>query len=137
VNQPQPTRLALDEMFSPKIAATLRESRHDVVAVAERVDLRSMTDDELFAWSIGENRWLLTENVKDFRPILLRALQADGVITGLQFTSSRTFPRSRQNPGPLIDALHRWLAIGPPPAPLTEDWLLNPDPAQTPDDGPE
>lgn len=43
----------LDEMFSPAIAAALRELGHDVVAVAERVDLRSMTDDGLFAWSLG------------------------------------------------------------------------------------
>jgi hypothetical protein len=124
-------------MFSPKIAAALRRREHDVVAVAERVDLRSMTDEELFAWSIADHRWLLTENVKDFRPILLRAMQAGGVAIGLLFTSSRTFPRSPQNPGPLIDALHGWLVTGPPPAPLTEDWLLDPDQAQTPDDGPE
>jgi Domain of unknown function (DUF5615) len=136
VKETQPARLVLDEMFSPKIAAALRERKHDVVAVAARVDLRSMTDQELFAWAIADNRWLLTENVKDFRPILLRAMQAGGVITGLLFTSSRTFPRSRQNPGGLIDALHRWLATGPPPAPLTEDWLLDLDPAQAPDDGP-
>ena len=137
MSESQPARLVLDEMFSPKIAAALRERKHDVVAVAERVDLRSMTDDELFAWTIADNRWLLTENVKDFRPILLRAIQAGGVITGLLFTSSRTFPRSRQNPGPIIDALDRWLTAGLPAAPLTEDWLLDPDPAQTPDDGPE
>ena len=137
MSESRPARLVLDEMFSPKIAAALRERKQDVIAVAERMDLRSMTDDELFAWAITDNRWLLTENVKDFRPILLRAMQAGGVITGLLFTSSRTFPRSRQKLGPLIDVLHRWLTSGPPPAPLTEDWLLDPDPAQTPDDGPE
>lgn len=81
-------------------------------AVAERVDLRSI-DDELFAWAVTGNRWLLTENVRDYHPILLRAMQAGGAITGLRFTSSRTFPRSRQNPGPLIEALHRWLSTGP------------------------
>jgi Domain of unknown function (DUF5615) len=91
-------RLALDEMFSPAIAAALRERGHDGVAVAERVDLRSMTDDDLFAWSAAQNRWLLTENVKGFRPIMLRALRARGAITGLLFTSSRAFPRSRRNP---------------------------------------
>jgi len=125
VSEPGAARLVLDEMFSPTIAAALRERKHDVIAVAERVDLRSMTDDEVFAWAVADNRWLLAENMKDFRPILLRAMQAGGVITGLLFTSSRTFPRSRQNPGPLIDALHAWLSTGPPPAPLAEDWLLS------------
>jgi hypothetical protein len=96
------------------------------VAVAERVDLRSMTDDDLFAWSAAEKRWLLTENVKDFRPIMLRALQAGGAIAGLLFTSSRAFPRSRRNPGPLVQAVHAWLASGPPAPPLREDWLHAP-----------
>jgi hypothetical protein len=115
-------------MFSPRIAAALRELKHDVVAVAERIDLRSMTDDDVFAWACVDGRWLLTENVKDFRPILLRAMQSSAAITGLLLTSSRTFPRSRQNPGPLIDALHAWLLAGPPPPPMTEDWLVNPTP---------
>ena len=92
MSRPAAGRLALDEMFSPAIAGALRELGHDVVAVAERVDLRSMTDDGLFAWSAAEQRWLLTENVRDFRPIMLRALQAGGAISGLLFTSSRAFP---------------------------------------------
>ncbi len=119
------SRLALDEMFSPSIAAALREMNDDVVAVAERAHLCSMTDDEVFTWSTAEHRWLLTENVKDFRPIL-RALQAGSVIGGLLYTSNRSFPRSRKNPGPLIEALHTWLLAGPPAPPLTEDWLLSP-----------
>ena len=114
-------------MFSPAIAAALRDFGHDVVAVAERADLRSMTDDDLFAWSAADHRWLVTENVKDFRPIMLRALQAGGITAGLLFTSSRVFPRSRKNPGPLIDALHAWLLACPPAPPLTEGWLPGPE----------
>jgi hypothetical protein len=85
-----------------------------------------MTDDDLFAWSASENRWLLTENVKDLRPVMLRALQAGGAITGLLFTSSRAFPRSRRTLGPLIQALHAWLMAGPHAQPLREDWLRGP-----------
>jgi Domain of unknown function (DUF5615) len=114
-------------MFSPKIAEALRERGREVVAVAERVDLRAMTDDDLYAWATAEGCWLLTENVKDYRPIMLRALQAGGAAASLLFTSSRTFPRSRQNPGPLIEAIDAWLTKGPPAPPLTEDWLLHPD----------
>jgi hypothetical protein len=43
---------------------------------------------------------------------------------GLLFTSSRAFPRSRKNPGPLINALNAWLTAGPPAPPVTESWLL-------------
>lgn len=117
-------RLLLDEMFSPRIAAALRVRDHDVIAVAERTELRSMTDEELFAWAAAEDRWLLTENVKDFRPILLRVGQAGTATAGLLFTSSRTFARSRKNAGPLIEALHASVASGPPTAALTEAWLL-------------
>ena len=126
MSQPAGTRFALDEMFSPAIAAALRDLGHDVIAVAERADLRAMTDDEVFAWAAGQGRWLLTENVKDFRPILQRALQTGTATAGLLFTTSRAFPRSRKNPGPLIQAVHAWLAAGPPASPLAEDWLLHP-----------
>ena len=127
MTRPTACCLVLDEMFSPAIAAALCDLGHDVVAVAERADLRSMTDDDLFAWSAADRRWLVTENVKDFRPIMLRALQAGGIAAGLLFTSSRVFPRSRKNPGPLIDALHAWLLAGPPAPPLTEGWLPGPE----------
>jgi hypothetical protein len=111
-------------MFSPAIAAELRERGHDVIAVADRPDLRAKSDEEIFAWASTERRWLLTENVKDFRPIMLRALPGGPPGCGLLFTSSRAFPRSRKNPGPLINALHAWLTVGSPAPPVTESWLL-------------
>ena len=126
MNSRPDTRLVLDEMFSPIIAAQLRALGHDVIAVADRPDLRSKSDEEVFAWASAEKRWLLTENVKDFRPIMLRALQAGPPGCGLLFTSSRAFPRSRKNPGSLIKALHVWLISGPPAPPVTESWLLGP-----------
>ena len=89
--------LLLDEMFSPAVAAELRALGHDVIAVADRPDLRSKSDEEVFAWANAEKRWLLTENVKDFRPIMLRALQAGPPGCGLLFTSSRAFPRTPLN----------------------------------------
>jgi predicted nuclease of predicted toxin-antitoxin system len=116
--------LLLDEMFAPTVAAALRERDHDVQAVAERPDLRSRTDQELFMWAAEDGRWLVTENVKDFRPILLQATQAEAPVCGLLLTSSRRFPRSRKDPGPLIEALDAWLRDGPPDGPLREAWLL-------------
>ena len=125
MNQRPDVRLLLDEMFSPAIAAELRGLGHDAIAVAARPDLRSKSDEEIFAWASAEKRWLLTENVKDFRPIMLRALQAGPPGCGLLPTSSRAFPRSRKNPGPLITALRAWLTAGPPAPPVTESWLLS------------
>ena len=123
MNRPSEARLLLDEMFSPAIAAELRDRGHDGIAVADRPDLRAKSDEEIFAWASAERRWLLTENVKDFRPIMLRALPGGPPGCGLLFTSSRAFPRSRKNPGPVINALHAWLAAGPPAWPVTESWL--------------
>lgn len=100
---------------------------HEVIAIAEQGEMRAMTDEEVFAWAATQGRWLLTENVKDFRPLVLRALQAGTTVAGILYTSSRAFPRSRKNPGPLIRAIHAWLLSGPPGSPLSEDWLLNPE----------
>ena len=99
MNQRPDAGLLLDEMFSPTIAAELRELGHDVLAVADRPDLRSKSDEEIFAWASAEQRWLLTENVKDFRPIMLRALHAGSPRCRLLFTSGRAFPGPGRIPG--------------------------------------
>ncbi|MGH3276633.1 MAG: DUF5615 family PIN-like protein [Streptosporangiaceae bacterium] len=110
----------------PVIASALRDLGHDVIAVVEQASLRALTDEEVFSFAAAQGRWLLTENVRDFQPILQQSLQARTAATGLLFTSSRAFPRSRKNPGPLINAIHAWLTTGIPQPPLCEDWLLNP-----------
>jgi predicted nuclease of predicted toxin-antitoxin system len=119
----EPIQLLLDEMFSPRVAEALRERGNKVIALVERPEMRAMPDEEAFARAAARRCWLLTENVKDFQPIKLRALQANAPTAGLLFTSSRTFPRSRHHVGPLIDALEAWLAKGPPEPPIVEDWL--------------
>jgi hypothetical protein len=111
-------------MHAPAVAAALQNRGHEVIAVAENPELRALTDEDLLLCAAGESRRIVTENVKDFRRVLLRAEEAGQPTAGVLFTSSRTFPRSRRNPGPLIDALHAWL-IGPDVAERpVEDWLL-------------
>ena len=116
-------QLLMDEMFSPVVAEALRAHGHKAVALVERPEMRAMPDEEIFVWAGAHHCWLLTENVKDFQPIKLRALQANTPVAGLLFTSSRTFPRSRQQVGPLVAALDVWLKKGPPEPPIIEDWL--------------
>jgi predicted nuclease of predicted toxin-antitoxin system len=123
MSRPPAALLLLDEMFSPVVAAALRNLGHDVTSIAEQPALRAMTDEDVFAFAAAHGQWLLTENVKDFQPILQQALQAGAPTARLLFTSSRVFPRSRKNPGPLIEAVHAWLTAGIPPPPVTEDWL--------------
>lgn len=116
------TRLLLDEMHAPLVARVLRERGHDVLAVADDPELRAMSDADLYRWAAEHGRRLVTENVKDFRRILAHAEESGPECGGLLFTSSRAFPRSRRNPGPLIDALDGWLRKADPAWP-DEDWL--------------
>jgi len=115
--------LLLDEMHAAIIAATLRDRGHDVLAVAEQTELRALTDDELYTWAGQHQRRIVTENVKDFAPLLRRLEVSQQPVTALLFTSGRTFPRSRRNPGPIIDALDAWLRTADATHPPNEDWL--------------
>ena len=115
--------LLLDEMHAPVVAATLRDRSHDVLAVADQDDLRALTDEELFRWAADHDRRIVTENVKDFAPLLRRADELGQHVARLLFTRSRTFPRTRRNPGPLIDALDAWLRAALASEPAVEDWL--------------
>jgi predicted nuclease of predicted toxin-antitoxin system len=119
--------LLLDEMHAPAVAAALRDRGHDVTAVAEHDALRAMSDEELFRWAGEHGRRIVTENVKDFALLLRRAEESGQPATPVLFTSSRTFSRSRRNPGPLINALDAWLRAPDLAQRPAEDWLINPD----------
>jgi len=110
-------------MHAPVVAETLRDRGHGVSAVADSPGLRAMTDEELFVYAAAQGRRIVTENIKDFRRLLLRAGESGMSTAGLLFTSSRTFPRTRRNPGPLIDALDAWLAAPGAADRPPEDWL--------------
>lgn len=114
-------RLLLDEMYPPDLARDLCRKGRDVIAVAERADLRERDDEGLLRAASAEHRVLLTENVKHFRPIAER-LQGEGTAyVGLLFTSARTFPRARSQLRPLFAALDRYLAEHPDDA-LADSW---------------
>lgn len=115
--------LLLDEMFSAQLARVLRARGHDVLAVVEDPQLRALNDHDIFAWAALHGRRILTENVKDFRPLLLEAQESGAACADLLLTSSRTFPRSRNNPGPLTDALDNWLALSATTSRSIEEWL--------------
>lgn len=120
-------RLLLDEMFPATIAKRLRdEHEHDVVAVAERDDLRGLTDVEIFLAAQEDKRAIVTENVRDFRP-LAHEWQAMGrVHFGLVLTTNRRFPRAHSRTvGRLVRALSELVGAetGLPPASNRETWL--------------
>src|SRR5579884_4221554 len=94
-------------MFSPVIAQQLRDKGYDVVAVAADPALRSLDDVELYEWARRNGRRVVTENAKDFRPLLWNEAGKPG--PGILLSSSRAFPRSRRSVGLLVAALEGWL----------------------------
>ena len=59
-------RLLLDEHLSPSVAVELRRLGYDVIAIAERDDLRGRPDDEIFAQAVTEGRAIATFDVGDY-----------------------------------------------------------------------
>ena len=102
--------LLLDEMIAPMLAARLCAEGFDVVAVAGHGTLAAASDEEVMRWAGTQGRRLVTENVKDFQPLAQAANERGEPAALVFFTSSRRFPRTRRNPGPLLDALRRWLS---------------------------
>lgn len=119
--------LLIDEMFPATIAGRLRERHgYDVVAIAERDDLKGLRDADIFLAGQQEQRAIVTENVRDFRPIA-REWQAMGKVHfGLVLTTNRRFPRSQSRThGRLVTALANLLdaETGSSVASNREIWL--------------
>jgi hypothetical protein len=118
-------RLLLDEHYSEEIAAQLRAAGYDVIAVVADPDLRAQPDDEIFRRAAAPRRRVVTENIKDFRPLLLQAY-ADGEETaGLLLVPPGRFPRgSGKRAAAIRVALLSWLAAADVADRPDEDWLV-------------
>jgi hypothetical protein len=63
-------RLLLDEMYAPAVAVELRARGHDVLSVHEADPvLVGASDAEVLFAAVSAERALVTENVRDFRPL--------------------------------------------------------------------
>lgn len=103
-------KLLLDAMFSPIVAAQLREREWDVIAVIADPQRYAARDVEVLAWALDEERALVTDDVADFMPIHAAYGSAGRTHAGLIFTSNRRFPRSQPSTlGALVTALDRFL----------------------------
>jgi len=118
-------RLVLDEHFSFRIAQQLRKRGRDVVAVAERAELRQMSDEDLLRWAHEHERAVVTENVQDFLPVHGEFLRQGEPHSGIVLTSPHRFPRSSAGIGTLVRALAELLQDRGSRGPMPSDvrWL--------------
>ena len=112
----------LDEQLSPHIAVLLREARHDVVAVAERADLVGSSDLVILETASNEGRAVITNNVKDFRPLAAERLARGGSHAGLILLPS-TRTRARGAVEILTNAIEEILREHPDGLAATERWI--------------
>lgn len=113
-------RLLLDEMYPALVAHELQRRGHDVVSVHETPG-SGTADEEVLEYAREQGRALLTENVRDYRPLAEALLTAGARHSGLVFTTEKRWPRS--NPGALIGALDQLLESTPEQPVDRELWL--------------
>lgn len=117
-------RLLLDEHYAADIAERLVSIGHDVNAVVANPELRSSSDVDLFRWAASMQRRIVTENIKDFRPVLLDEHATGHPLARLLLVSPRLFPRgdgSRSND--IVEALAFWLSRPDVVNRPDENWL--------------
>ncbi len=99
-------RLLLDEHFDHRIAEELRRRDIDAVAVGrERPDLQGQDDDVVLRAAAAERRVVVTNNVRDYAPLVEAFGLRGETHFGVVFTDDATFPRSDAGIGLLVRAL--------------------------------
>jgi hypothetical protein len=112
--------LILDEHYSDAIAKELRERGHDVISVVANSELRGQSDSEIYRFGAENGRRVVTENIKDFRPLLVAGAAKSPSARLLLVPPSR-FPRGGgDRQAKIVAALDQWLSLSDRPQ---EDWL--------------
>jgi hypothetical protein len=106
-------RLLLDEMLAPAIARELRSRGHDVEAVSGHAEREALTDREIMALAHGERRAIVTNNLRDFRPLHNEALAPGGQGHYGMIFMPGSYRRTKADTGRIIAALEAKLAEFP------------------------
>jgi hypothetical protein len=116
-------KVLLDAQLSHDVAEILRSRGHDVDAVMTRDDLPDdLPDDEVMEVAHGDGRVVVTNNVKDFRPVAADRLSDGRGHSGLILVSPNTL-RSKAANGPLADAIERLISGNPGGLAGSERWI--------------
>jgi hypothetical protein len=118
-------KLLLDEMLSPAIARELRARGHDVLAVAGHPDWAARSDPEVMALARTEHRAIVTNNVRDYRPLHVEAVTPGGQGHFGMIFMSGNYRRTKSDIGRIIAALEAKLTEHPDEKDLAngECWL--------------
>lgn len=112
----------LDEQLSPQIASSLRQDGFDVVAVAERPELVGSSDWAVLEVAASEGRAVVTNNIKDFRPLAAERLARGRTHPGLVLLpSART--RARAAVAVLAESIAQVLSENPDGLGDREVWI--------------
>ena len=112
------TRLLLDEMYPPALAAMLRAQGHDVAAVAGMPELAGSPDEAVLNAASSSGRCLVTENVRDFA-VLARYTRHGGLL----FVNAERWPRTPAAIKRLADAISQVIETNGVPGPGEVSWL--------------
>jgi predicted nuclease of predicted toxin-antitoxin system len=104
--------LLLDEHYSNEIAVQLRAAGYEAVTVSER-RLNGTDDEALLALASSEDSALLTNNARDFLPIVARWATSGRDHCGLLLTSDSSMPRSKDNIGRYVAVLGELMHANP------------------------
>jgi predicted nuclease of predicted toxin-antitoxin system len=107
-------------MYPRLIARELRARGHDAVSVHDE-PVRGAVDEAVLEYAHSEQRAVVTENVRDFRPLADALLRSGRTHSGLILTTDKRWPRS--DPGGLISALDRLLRVTKAQPVDVELWL--------------
>ena len=97
-------RLLLDEHYANEIAEQLRAAGHEVQTVSER-GLNGLDDESLLLLCDRESRALMTNNARDFVPLVRVRAAAGHDHAGLLLTSDVSLPRHKGTIGRYVVVL--------------------------------
>ncbi len=112
----------LDEQLSPRVAELLRDRGHDAQAVVDQRDLAGRSDRVILEIAATEERAVITNNVKDFRPLAAERLARGESHAGLILLPA-TRTRTRGAVEMLANAIEQILHEHPDGMPATERWI--------------
>jgi len=115
-------RAILNEQLSPQIAVPLRQAGFDVDAVADREDLAGRNDRIILEVACSEGRAVVTNNIKDFRPLAAKWLAQGRAHAGLILLPS-TRTRTRNAITTVVGAIENVLRDHPDGLSGSERWI--------------